>query len=69
VFDLSRYEDRIAVGRGNEYSELYVGLNVFFDGHELKWQTGLEYASMKDDADDGGEYRGWGLSTGLRLSM
>jgi phosphate-selective porin OprO/OprP len=40
---------------------------VYFYGHKFKWQTGLQYASMKDDADDGGEYKGWGLSTGLRF--
>ncbi len=64
---LPRYENKITDGRGNEYNEIYAGLNVYFYGHKLKWQTGLEYATMKDGADDGGEYRGWGLSTGLRL--
>jgi len=64
---LPRYEDEIVDGRGNEYNEIYAGLNVYFYGHKLKWQTGLEYAAMKDDANDGGEFKGWGLSTGLRL--
>lgn len=64
---LSRYEDRIVVGRGNKYNEIYAGLNVFFHGQKFMWQTGLEYASMKDGARDGGRYEGWGLSTGLRL--
>jgi len=65
---LARYANRIVQGRGNEYNEIYAGLNVFFYGHKLKWQTGLEYDSMRDDANDGGEYSGWGLSTGLRVS-
>jgi phosphate-selective porin OprO/OprP len=64
---LTRYADRMVNGRGNEYNEIYAGLNVYFYGQKLKWQTGLEYASMEDDANDGGEYRGWGLSTGLRM--
>ena len=64
---LPRYEDRIVDGRGKEYNEFYAGLNVYFYGHKFKWQTGFEYASMKDDAEDGGEHKGWGLSTGLRL--
>ncbi len=64
---LTRYADRIVSGRGNEYNEVYVGLNIHFYGQKLKWLTGLEYASMKDDANDGGEYKGWGLSTGLRM--
>jgi len=64
---LPRYEGKITDGRGNEYSEIYAGLNVFFYGHKFKWQTGLEYASMRDGADDEGEYTGWGVNTGLRL--
>ena len=65
---LGRYEREIVVGRGDEYDEIYGGLNVFFFGHKLKWQTGIQYSNMKDAADDGGAYRGWGLTTGLRLS-
>lgn len=64
---LTRYANEIVSGRGNEYNEIYAGVNVYFYGHKLKWQTGLEYESMRDDANDGGEYEGWGLSTGLRL--
>ena len=64
---LPRYEDRIVDGKGNECNEFYAGLNVYFYGHKFKWQTGFECASMKDDAEDGGEHKGWGLSTGLRL--
>lgn len=65
---LGRYESSIVSGRGDEYNELYAGFNVFFYGHKLKWQTGLQYASMDDSADDGGEYDGWGVTTGLRVS-
>jgi phosphate-selective porin OprO/OprP len=65
---LSRYDSRIVTDRGNEYNEIYAGFNVYFYGHKFKWQTGLQYTHMKDDADDGGKYKGWGLSTGLRLS-
>ena len=64
---LGRYENEIVKGRGDEYNEIYSGLNVFFYGHKLKWQTGLQYSNMKDSAGDGGEYEGWGLTTGLRV--
>ena len=64
---LTRYADRIVSGRGNRYNEIYAGINVFFYGHKLKWQTGLEYDDMRDAANDGGTYRGWGLSTGIRI--
>jgi phosphate-selective porin OprO/OprP len=65
---LGRYEREIVEGRGDQYNEIYGGLNVFFYGHKLKWQTGLQYSDMNDEADDGGAYEGWGLTTGLRLS-
>jgi phosphate-selective porin OprO/OprP len=64
---LPRYEGMIVKGRGNEYNEIYVGLNVYFYGHKLKWQTGFDYAAMKDESNDGGEYKGWGVNTGLRV--
>ena len=62
-----RYEREIVSGKGNRYNEFYLGYNVFIYGHKLKWQTGLQYTKMEDDADDGGEYQGWGLTTGLRM--
>lgn len=65
---LGRYEREVVVERGDAYSEIYGGLNVFFYGHKLKWQTGLQYTDMNDEADDGGAYEGWGLTTVLRLS-
>ena len=64
---LPRYEGMVVDGRGNEYTEAYVGLNVYFYGHKLKWQTGLEFGNMEDDANDGGDYRGVGLNTGIRI--
>lgn len=65
---LARYERDISSGRGDEYSEYYAGVNVFFYQHKLKWQTGLALANMDDAADDGGAYDdGWGLTTALRI--
>ena len=64
---LGRYHGEVTVGRGDEYQEIYGGLNVFLYGHKLKWQTGIEYAEMDDDAADGGKHDGWGISTGLRI--
>lgn len=43
-----RYENRIVSGRGDLYDEFYLGVNVYLYGHKLKWQTGLQRASMKD---------------------
>ena len=64
---LGRYEREIVEGRGNEYNEIYGGINIYFYGQKFKWQTGLQYTTMEDDANDEGKYEGWGLSTGLRL--
>jgi phosphate-selective porin OprO/OprP len=65
---LGRYEREIEQERGDAYSEIYGGLNVYFYGHKLKWQTGLQYTDMNDEADDGGAYNGWGLTSALRMS-
>lgn len=64
----ARYENKITSGRGDEYNEIYLGLNKYFYGHKLKIQTGIQYASMHDSANDGGKYEGWGITTGLRTS-
>ena len=64
---LNRYENRAVSGNGDEYDEYFAGVNIFFYGHKMKWQSGLQYTSMEDAADDGGEYDGWGFTTGLRL--
>ena len=64
---LGRYHGEVTTGLGDRYNELYAGVNLFFYGHRLKWQTGIEYADMDDRADDGGRHDGWGISTGLRI--
>lgn len=65
---LDRYESKIVKGRSDEVHEFYAGLNYYLYGHKLKWQTGLEYTTAADSANDGGEYDGWGVTTGIRLS-
>lgn len=65
----ARYENVITSGKGNEYNEAYVGLNYYVYGQRLKIQTGLDYAWMKDNANDGGQYNGWTWTTGFRLSF
>jgi phosphate-selective porin OprO/OprP len=64
----SRYESRIESGRGDRYNELFFGLNWFLYGHKLKWQTGVKLTKMDDAANDGGDYRGVGWTTGFRMS-
>ena len=64
----ARYENALESGRGDEYNEFYFGVNKYFYGHKLKWQTGVQYTTMDDNADDGGDYDGWGVTTGIRIS-
>jgi len=54
-----RYEEKVTVGEGDNYHALYAGLNYYLYGQKLKLMLGAEYARMEDDADDGGDYRGW----------
>ena len=64
---LPRYENQFVSGRGDEFQEIYLGLNWYLYGHKLKLQTGVDYAHMADRANDGGAYNGWQWTTGLRL--
>jgi phosphate-selective porin OprO and OprP len=54
--------------RGDEYHEFYMGLNYYLYGHKLKLQTGLQFADMRDSANKGADYSGWGWTTGLRIA-
>lgn len=65
---LDRYESRIERGRADEVHEFYFGVNRYFCGNKLKWQTGVEYTTAADVANDGGAYNGWGLTSGIRIS-
>lgn len=62
-----RYEEKVAAGQGNRYTAAYGGLNYYLYGHKLKLMAGGEYSHMKDDANDGGEYRGWTWFGAVRL--
>ena len=62
-----RYARDFATDKGDEYREIYGGVNLYLYGHKLKWQTGVEYLDLADRSGDSGAVRGWGLSTGLRI--
>jgi len=65
----TRYEARaLNERRGDEYQEAYAGLNYYIYGHKLKLQTGVQYAAMRDRADNGGAFDGWSWTSGIRLS-
>ena len=64
---LPTYENRVARGSGDEYSEGYLGVNYYFYGHRLKLQSGVEFGKMQDRANDGGAYSGTSWVTGLRV--
>jgi phosphate-selective porin OprO and OprP len=51
---------------GEDYQSYYLGLNYYINDHKLKLMTGIEYADL-DGGNDGGEYSGWTLFSGLRL--
>ncbi len=64
---LGKYEKDLVPGKGNQANEYYLGYNHFFHGHNLKWQTGVQYTKM-DASVATNEYDGWGFTSGLRLS-
>ena len=67
----SRWESRLPqdpkVGKGDDLTEYFFGLNHFFYGHKLKWQNGLQYTEL-NQADGSKEYEGWGFTTAFRIS-
>jgi len=64
---LATYENQVVTGRGDRYTEGYVGANYYFYGHRLKLQTGVQFGEMQDRANDGGAYSGTSWTTGLRI--
>jgi phosphate-selective porin OprO and OprP len=65
---LNTYENRVVTrGTGDRYTEGYVGANYFFYSHRLKLQTGVQFADMRDRANDGGAFAGTSWTTGLRI--
>ena len=64
---LATYENTVVAGRGDRYTDAYVGANYYFYGHRLKLQTGVQFADMRDSANDGGAYSGTSWTTGLRI--
>ena len=65
---LNRYERQLVSDRGDRYNEIYFGLNYYFYGHKLKLQSGINFADMRDRANDGGAYSGVAWTTGFRMS-
>jgi phosphate-selective porin OprO/OprP len=64
---LNRYDTAITGNKGDEYQDIYLGLNYYIYGHKLKVQTGVQFAEMKDAANDGGAFSGTSWTTGLRV--
>lgn len=62
-----RYESEVTHGEGDHYQAFYAGLNYLLYGHKLKLMLGGEYSRMKDQANDGGKYRGWTWVGAVRL--
>ena len=65
---LNRYEGQAVEGRGDKYQEVYSGINYLINGHKLKLQLGVQYTNMEDAANDGGEFEGLTISSGIRMS-
>lgn len=65
---LNTYENRVVTrGAGDRYTEGYLGVNYYFYAHRLKLQSGVQFADMRDRANDGGAYSGTSWTTGLRI--
>jgi phosphate-selective porin OprO/OprP len=65
--ELAAYEDRVVGDRGNRFNELYLGVSYYFYDHQLKLQSSVQFADMRDLAADGGAYSGVSWTTGVRV--
>jgi phosphate-selective porin OprO/OprP len=65
--ELAAYEDRVVGDRGDRFNELYLGVSYYFYGHQLKLQSSVQFADMRDLAADGGAYSGVSWTTGVRV--
>ncbi|MEI6818590.1 MAG: porin [Verrucomicrobiota bacterium] len=64
----SRYENyappKPKKDTGDTYTSVYAGLNYYLYGHKLKVMTGIEYSML-----GGGDYDGYTIMSGLRMSF
>jgi len=66
---MGRYDTTVTSRRGDEYSEIYGGLNYYVYGHRLKVQTGVSYVSLAGTPGTNDEYHAWQWTTSLRISF
>jgi phosphate-selective porin OprO/OprP len=63
----ARYENTLTSARGDQYNEIYGGLNWYIYGQKLKIQTGFAYVTMHGMPATTGNYDGWNWTTGFRM--
>lgn len=64
----SRYEQKVAAGKGDEHQAVYGGLTYRIYGDKFKVMSGVEYSDMSG-GDDGGSFNGWTWVSAVRLSF
>ena len=62
----ARYDTETTSARGDQYQDIYAGLNYYVYGHKLKIQGGVQYSMM--DGTSEGDADGWQAVLGLRLA-
>jgi phosphate-selective porin OprO/OprP len=66
---MSRYASKNADKEKVETSHnVLLGFNWYLYGHKLKWQNAVEYNYGRNPASTGTDYRGYGLTSALRIS-
>jgi phosphate-selective porin OprO and OprP len=63
-----RYEQKVVPGgTGDHYHAVYAGINYLIYGHRLKLMNGVEYAVLRESAQNQDVFSGWTFLTGVRL--
>jgi len=60
----ARYENRANSPQGDDYDEVFAGINWYIYGHDFKLQTGFQYTWMEARRN----FRGWGWTTAIRTA-
>ncbi len=66
-----RYENvvpGITGAKGDRYQAIYAGLNYYIYGHKLKFQTGVEYSTLRDSTGNS-DFDAWSFQSGIRFSF
>ena len=65
---MSRYAGKNSGDKVETAHNLLLGFNWYLYGHKLKWQNAVEYNYGNNLAMSGDDYKGYGVTSAIRIS-